>query len=81
MSNIRSLHGAVILPPGQPDQNIIKVAEEILDRARSGDLNGLAYVMHHSDDTTSYEYIGRIDRATIGTLEMLKLRICKLIDD
>lgn len=78
MSNIRSLHGAEILPPGEPDPDVVKLAEETLERARSGDVNGIAVVMQHADDATTYQNCGNTTRATIGALEILKHELCTI---
>lgn len=65
--------GAEIIPPGEPRPKIIEMCEDLLQRARSGDLMGLTVAMYHSDDTHSYRHEGRAAFGTIGNLEMLKL--------
>ena len=67
-----SLTGAEIIPPGTPKPDLIALAEEILERARSGDLAGLSVVLKHADDTHSYRHHGPVAYATIGCIETLK---------
>ncbi len=75
-----SLRGAEIIPPGVPRPCIVKLAEEILDRARSGDLMGLSVVMYHSDDTFTYWHEGRLVSGTLGTMERLKHYMIRDLD-
>jgi hypothetical protein len=74
-----SLKGAEIVPPGTPRPNIITMAEQILDRAKSGDLMGLSVVMYHADDTHSHWHEGRAVYATVGCLERLKLHLAYML--
>jgi len=67
-----SLRGGEILPPGEPKPNVVKFCEELLERAKSGELAGLYAVLHHSDEAHSYQIVGPIGYATIGAAEVLK---------
>jgi hypothetical protein len=72
-----SLRGTEIIPPGEPRPKVIALCEELLERARSGDLMGLSVVRYHADDTHSYQHEGRSTYATIGAVEMLKLHLAQ----
>lgn len=48
MSNVHSIHG-VEIPVGEPNEYCVAVCEDLLERARSGDIVGIAYAVQHSD--------------------------------
>lgn len=72
-----SLRGGEIIPPGEPRPNVIELAENILQRAKSGDLMALSAVFHHPDDTFSLRHEGRMTNGTVGAVERLKLMIVR----
>lgn len=81
MSEIVSLRGERIEPPGEPNAAVVKLAEEALERAKSGDLRGLHLVFYHSDDTHVYRSAGELAMATIGCVERLKNWLCHRMDE
>jgi hypothetical protein len=79
-AKVVSLRGGEIIPPGEPRPNVIALAEQILERAKSGDLMGLSAVLYHSDDTHSMRSEGRVTYATVGTFERLKHLLLRDMD-
>lgn len=69
-SNIISMDLALpIATPGKPDPEVIRVCEELLERASSGDICGVTFVMNHTDGSVSSDFAGhRQWRRTIGEL-------------
>lgn len=51
MSNVISLNGEELLSPGETCHELITELEELLERARSGDLHGIHAVLVHSDQS------------------------------
>lgn len=45
MSKVVSLHGGPVGPttPSEPDENVIAVLEELLERAKTGEIRAMAY--------------------------------------
>lgn len=57
MSNnerVVSLYGDVILQPYQPVEETISKLEELLERAKVGDIKGFHAILVYGDDTVGY---------------------------
>ncbi len=78
-SNVVSLSGQEI-PSGQPVEAVVERAKWLLEAAQSGQINGLAVVLHWSDLSTgafmagvkSYSMAGRLSLLLNATLDELK---------
>ena len=57
MGEVRSLHGGEI-HTGEPNEDAIRCLEEILDRAKSGDVVGVQMVINYSDESTGWTFGG-----------------------
>lgn len=78
MTNITSINGATI-STGEPNQIAVKVLEEALERARSGDLVGVGIVIRHSDGCASFTLGGSVGGySMLGALEMVRDEIVSL---
>lgn len=77
MSNVVNINGDEVLLPREACEELIVVMEELLERARSGDLHGIHAVLVHGDQsistrrtlTPTYKSIGAV--FVMGT-EMVK---------
>jgi hypothetical protein len=67
-----SLKGQPIVPPGTPNQELIKELERLTEMAASGEIDGLTYVILYRDDLTNYGWKGRTTRGMLGCLELMK---------
>jgi len=72
-----SIKGQPIVPPGTVDPIVVAELERLLAQAQSGEISGIAYVTLFRDDCTNYSRVGRLTRAVLGTLELLKVSMCK----
>lgn len=83
MSEVVSLRGrgAPIAQPGSPDENVVKTAEELLERAKAGDVIGIAFVATHSDLASTNQSVGRCTRSMVGCLFALMARISAYLDE
>lgn len=71
--NVVSIHGGSIFRlNGVPQPAVIKLAEEILARARAGEIVGLSVAFYHSDESYSNQHAGPISFGHIGSVECLK---------
>jgi hypothetical protein len=70
-------YGIPIAAPGTPVPELIEDLESLLEKARAGEINAIAYGVRYSDDLTSYRWVGVITRALIGALELAKLGMCQ----
>lgn len=69
-----------LLPPeraAEPNADAVKEIEDLLAAARAGEIIGIAYVASHPADLTSFNWAGRVVRATLGGLVLLQHRMCK----
>lgn len=64
-------------PDGEVSPETVKVLEELLEKARSGEVSGIAYAVSHSGDTTSFHCVGYGGRALLGAVTLLQHNICK----
>lgn len=69
--NVRPATGKVSNP------EVVARLEELLDRAKSGEIVGIAYAITDGDDYTSYSWVGRSIRGTLGALDLLHFEMCR----
>lgn len=74
-NNVVSLSGNAITLPGEVRPAVVELAQEVLQRASSGELQGLAVVMYHSDETYSFWKEGAQSHGMVGALETLKIKM------
>ena len=72
-----SIKGEPIPEPGKPVPELVEHLEKLLERARSGEVTGVAYAVLYRDDLTSFCPVGRIRRSLLGALTMLQYALCK----
>lgn len=79
VSNIVPIHAGLAPEPpaGTVNADVVKQLEELLDKARSGDITGLAFVSLHSGDTTVHYRVGRMTRGVIGALTLLQYAMAR----
>ncbi|WP_454917436.1 hypothetical protein [Xanthobacter sediminis] len=81
MSNVVAIRGG---PTGQPEPNptCIATLEEWLERARSGEIVGVALAALHHDGVGSYAVGGRVGGySMLGALEMACAELVKVNSD
>ena len=69
--NVRPATGKVANP------EVIERLEELLDKAKSGEIVGIAYAITDGDDYTGYSWVGRSIRGTLGALDLLHFEMCR----
>lgn len=73
--NVTSLTGAPV-PTMVPNESAIELLEEMLERARSGDVVGVCITAVHADKCGSYCMAGLVGGYSIlGALEMAKAEL------
>lgn len=73
--NVVSLNGAEIIAPGTPSPKVIVLCEDLLERARSGEIMGVSVVYAYSDGAFGQGHEGQISYGLVGALEALKVRL------
>ena len=83
MSDVIPIRKGVTPQPaaGEVNPEVVKELEELLDKARAGDITGLAYVSLHAGDFSTAASAGRLTRGVIGALAILQHRLIKLDEE
>lgn len=83
MSEVVRLRGSSepVRHPGNPDPDVVHRLEELLEMARAGELNGIAYALHYFDDASVSQYIGELSIKTVGALFSCATRLSRQVDD
>lgn len=78
--NVISLvKGAPVVADVQPSQEVIEVAQELLERAKAGKLKALAGAAIDDDGFPGYFIVGSMNPTlAIGALEMVKAALIEL---
>lgn len=76
MSNIVGLRGEAIRPPGEVNPEVVALAEELLELARSGEINALQAVFIHADETVGARQRGGANYRLVGMLTRIIHDIC-----
>lgn len=63
--------------PNEPDPILVKFLEELLEEARSGQIQGIVWAALHPGDLTSYGRAGLVTSAVIGKIEIAKMHCVK----
>lgn len=75
-NNVVSLGGGPALDNREPSEALISHLEDLLERARSGEIMGMAAATLYRDRTTAYSVVGAIEGfSMVGALEMAKMAI------
>ena len=77
-----SLHGGIhVGNPGEPDMSVVRMAEELLELARSGEINGLAVALNFTDRSSGTRHSGVVSRPQVGAMFSLMSRMSRIIDE
>ena len=67
--------------PDEPNEDVVAFAEDILARAKSGDIRTLCASLYHTDNSFSYRCAGTVSIGSIGNIERMKNYVCRRLDD
>jgi len=62
-------------PKGEVNAALVKELEQLLDRARSGEVVGIAIALQHPERLTSFYRVGFMSRAILGALVLLQTQM------
>jgi hypothetical protein len=67
IDNIVALTGRPVgAPTGEPDRFLVEVLEDLLERAKSGQIVGMAAVFLEHDGQSAYDIVGRVGGFTMA---------------
>jgi hypothetical protein len=67
--------GAEILQPGEPHPAVVDILEDLLERARSGEIVAISAAVMNADKSAGRYHAGQISYTLLGALETLKVKI------
>lgn len=76
---IVNLRGQELPEPGEVVPEVVAIAENLLEMARSGEVQGVLYVALHADEQTTAERGGCYTRGMLGLLEIVKQRMIEVL--
>lgn len=77
---VRLHGGSAVFQPGTPDEIVVKLAEDLLERARAGEIVGVAIATEFHDGGTGDRRAGTLSRGVVGRLFSLMQRITGQLD-
>lgn len=82
MSNVVPLRGDAVIHPGmEVNPNVVTCLEDLLQRARSGEICGVAVAYQFTDKSTNITTGGEGTRSMVGAIEALKIFVMRAIED
>jgi hypothetical protein len=72
MSKVIGLRGQEVSDPRKPREDVIRMAEDLLERAKSGEVDGFLAVLHYADEATGIMRAGLASCAMLGRLEIAR---------
>lgn len=77
VSNVTSFYnGDPVIATAEPRESVIKELEDLLERARSGEVQGVAYAALHSDGLASWGIFGaQGPYSMVGAVEVMKANL------
>lgn len=75
--NVVGLRGQKIFDPRVPIKDVVDAAEDLAERARTGEIKGLVAAYIYFDEGTGEQAAGQIHYALMGRLDSLKDTILK----
>lgn len=79
MSKVVSLYGSTVIYDTTPNKDVVETLRDLLQRAESGNINGIAVAVHLSDETSMQYFNGTHSYSIIGRLHSLQDRILELL--
>lgn len=79
-AKVVSLNGAEIIRPGA-DPDVVRALEDWLERARSGEIVGVAVVGFYRDNASGSQHAGLLSRSMVGQCFSLMQRITARLED
>lgn len=78
-TKVVSIREGVSIAPsgGEPNPTVVEHLSGLLEKARSGEITGIAYATLHPGDVSFYSTSGRTTRGLLGALTLLQYDMCK----
>lgn len=81
MADIRSLRGEKMSDSREPVQHVVDKARELMAMAESGEIDGFACAMHYHDNGSGFMRTGRLSAALVGSMEIMKTRMIRDLEE
>ena len=81
MSNVVLINGAATMDPSAPNEAVVEFLEDMLERARSGEVQGVSGAYVNADDSAGSFHFGYISPAQVGSMVLAQKRMAEALDD
>lgn len=72
--------GEKLASPGDPDLKLVAELEDLLQRARDGEIVGIGYAIGYGDRSQGNRYVGTISRGMVGGMFACMSRMSRELD-
>lgn len=73
--------GTVIAHPGKPDSDVVSELETLLEKARAGEIIGVAWAAMYYDGISGNHFVGQCCRSQAGSLFAVACRMNRQLDE
>ncbi len=81
-AKVVSLRGEAYGQPGEVNAFVVKELEWLLEAAKAGQVNGLAFVSHWADKSgVGHCHAGHVSYSMVGKLELLKSQMLRTLSE
>ena len=80
MSNVVGLRGEEIKDDRTPVDSVVEECEALLERAKSGEITGIAIAQHWRDGASGVMLAGELSWGLVGRIEQLKSTVIDLLE-
>lgn len=78
--NVVSMKGDPILQPGEPVPSVVEWCEQLVERARAGEIKGIACCVVFADDATGAAIRGQISYALVGRMHAVSQEVIDYLE-
>ncbi|MGB1214977.1 MAG: hypothetical protein ACPG4X_16535 [Pikeienuella sp.] len=75
-----SLNGEPVIAPGVNDR-VVAVLEDYLERARNGDVAGIALAVTYGDGSSSFQLVGKYGYSMLGAVTVAQAEMAASYSD
>ena len=78
---VRLRDNSVMRHPGNPDADVIRELETLLERAKAGKIIGVAWAHCYFDGTSGGHFVGEATRSQVGQLFSIMTKLTRQLNE
>lgn len=79
--NVVGIRGEIVPQTLPPDEEVICLLEDMLERARSGDVLGVCIAFQHGDEACQWRRAGIMSYRLVGFVEGMKAQMIRSLSE